>query len=288
VTLAQPNPDDSILVVYGLTKAQEAQFNGSDRQVSPFWSLIDDKHDCARLTVTNNGADPANWKSPWQTLPKTPTLSGDDDAGLLVKAARSSAGLYLLFEVTDDQWYPSRDKKVQFDNIDVVIDSRSSQQLWEGPVAKTFVNGGWSISMTTRQIQVDAGDSSVVPSFFHYNYPDPWQMLFGIFTMEDGKKEFGMEIDGAQVSPTKRVQEWFIPWDQLGVSAEPEIGTRLAFAPGYNDMDQTNHDGQRDNDGNIMHDRIRWLNRTGPWEHPSSKGPNPQVWGNLEMGAMLK
>jgi hypothetical protein len=288
VALAQPDPGDSVLVVYGLSKAQEAQFNGSDRKVSPFWTLIDDKHDCARLTVASNGGDPKNWKSAWQTLPKNPTLNGDADAGLLVKAARSSAGLYLYIEITDDQWYPSRDKRIEFDNLDVLFDSRSSQKLWEGPVEKSFVNPGWSVSMTTRQLQVDAGDSSVVPGFFHFGFPDPWQMLSGVYTMDDGRKEFGLEFDGAQTSPTTRVQEWFIPWDELGVSAEPQDGARLAFAPGYNDMDQKDHDGQRDSDGNIMHDKLRWLNRTGPWAHASKDGPHPAVWGDLEMGPALK
>ena len=142
--------------------------------------------------------------------------------------------------------------------------------------------------MTTRQIQVWSAEATLTPENYRFVYPDPWQMSYGTYSMADGKKEFGMEFDVAEISPTKRAQEWFIPWDELGLEGEPALGKRMGFSPGYNDMDPSQHDGNRDSDGNIMHDRLRWINRIGPWDHPSRDGPSdPDVWGNLEMGAML-
>jgi len=286
-TTTAPNKEDAALTVYGLTKAQEQQFKAGDGALSAFWKEFTEQHDQVLLTPAKNGGDPKTWKSVFQTLPDTPSLGGNDDISVRVLAARSAAGLYLLFEVTDDQWYQSTDNRLEFDVLDVCFDARSPSDMWTGPWQRSFLNGGWSVSMSTRQIQSWTGEKELLAKVFRYGFPDPWQMGGGVYSVADGAKEFGIAFDAVQVSPTLRAQEWFIPWDELGRKAEPALGERMGFAPGYNDMDPSQHDGLRDSDGNIMHDRLRWPERSGPWGHPSSKGPNPDPWGVLEMGGML-
>jgi hypothetical protein len=136
-------------------------------------------------------------------------------------------------------------------------------------------------------VQCWVGGEPLLESVFRYTYPDPWQMSYGTYSREEGRNDFGIEFDAVSLAPNVRAQEWFIPWDALGHDAEPVVGQRLGFSPGYNDMDPSQHDGLKDSDGNIMHDKLRFKDRRGPWAHPSNKGPNPDPWGALEMGRVL-
>ena len=58
------------------------------------------------------------------------------------------------------------------------------------------------------------------------------------------------------------------------------MGTKIGFAPGYNDVDPGEHlPGS--------YDQLRWINRSSPWGEASQDGKAPLGWGAIEMGPML-
>jgi len=292
-TRAGVDPDDAVLLAYGLSQDQEQQFDAADGKVSPFWELIGAGRDHVRLTVARNGSK---------------GFSGPEDAELVVKAARGSAGLYLFFEASDDAWVEqsSSGGYWQSDTVDVVIDDRSSEEIYRARPADVFLNPcQWALTLTCKQIQLCYGGSTG-PSTFGHNYADLWEMTYHQVDLADGKGELssaafdfetrgetkqwvagtagehrGMAFDVAAISANRKVQEWFIPWDEVGagvVGGEPDEGVRLALSVSYND---------KDDPGAAGCDRLHWINRTSPWGVPGLKGPNPISWGDLEMGPDL-
>ncbi|MBD3241275.1 MAG: hypothetical protein GF331_11865 [Chitinivibrionales bacterium] len=271
--LPTPNDTDAVLIAYGLTAEQEKQFDPNDGKLSPFWASLDNSYDCIRMSQRRNGGDNAAF-----------AVVINNDARLLVKAARSAAGLYLLFEATDNRFVDvaSLDNYYHYDAVDVLIDSRSAEAICAGDIDKTFVNRFWGLSLTTRQYQVAFGDT-VPPAVFKRNQPDPWDMAYELVSITDAAKRYGMRIDFATPDKFRRAQEWFIPWSELGnggIEAEPAMGARIGFAPGYNDTDPgeylPGHSGT-----------LRWLGGKSPWGYAAQEGKAPMGWGDIEMGPMI-
>jgi len=91
ITGTRPNPEDSVLVAYGLSADQEKQFVANDNRVSDFWKLIDEKLDYIRLTQRKNASEDASFN-----------FVLTHDCNMTVKAAYGADGIYLLFEINDD------------------------------------------------------------------------------------------------------------------------------------------------------------------------------------------
>ena len=55
------------------------------------------------------------------------------------------------------------------------------------------------------------------------------------------------------------------------------VGTRLAFAAGYNDRDG----------GEEAAEQLRWIDQSTPWAHAAAGGTGPRSWGDIEIGPMI-
>ena len=77
------------------------------------------------------------------------------------------------------------------------------------------------------------------------------------------------------IDSLRRVQEWFLPWSELGREGEPAVGARLAFAPAYNDSDG----GPRK--------QLCWIDNTSPWAFSARSEDLPRGWGDIEIGPMV-
>ena len=108
-------------------------------------------------------------------------------------------------------------------------------------------------------------------------------------TFEDAAKEYGIQVKIITTDYYYKVQEWFIPWSEFGggLSGEPEMFTKFAFSPGFNDRDEGEHfpPGVSSSGGSVKgSDALRWINKSSPWG--SSKPP--YNWGEIVLGQMLK
>ena len=268
---ASADPADDVLLAYGLTPEQERGFAPDDGRMSAFWDAIGTAQDRAELTV---GA----------TASADTGLAGDEDASLIVKAARSRAGLYLYFEARDDGWVDATPGPAVYttDCVDVLLDNRSSEAIWSDPVETSFMNGGWSLARTTVQLQVNFGATAPLESV-RYNFIDPFEFRYYDFARAQMAAGLGMRFDFETLAPNRKAQEWFIPWRSVGLdglAAEPPAGARLAIALGYNDQDPGQHEWGAS-------DGLRWPGGRSPWNASYMRGRN-EAWGDLQMGPLLR
>ena len=94
--------------------------------------------------------------------------------------------------------------------------------------------------------------------------------------MADARTRFGIQIKHSKLGRMHRVQEWFIPWSELGGGGgteEPAVGTHFGFSIAYNDRD-----------GQPQSKRLRWIDKKGPWRSSAEKGTAPRGWGDLVIG----
>lgn len=266
------NDSDSVLVAYGLSADQEKTWNGTDGKLSAFWSTLDTLHDSISLTQKRNGSGGNNFSA---------VLT--NDARLAVKACHTAAGLYLLLVATDNRFVAVEDTNhyLDYDAVDMLIDSRSSRDLCKADVKKSFVCLAWGLSLTTRQYQSAYGDTAP-PAMLKRNGPTPWDMVYGFVTRTAARAQYGIEVDHAVIDKYTKAQEWFIPWSEVGnggMAREPAAGVRIGFSPGYNDRDHGEQlVGQSDG--------LRWIGASSPWGASAEGGKCPLNWGDIEMGPM--
>jgi hypothetical protein len=258
--------EENVLLAYGLTAEQEETFAAEPGAVSAFWSAVGDDHDTIRM------------------LPRTHAREGDSfsivttaDARMKVKAAHSAGGLYLYFEVMDNRFVPAGEEPGEYINrdcVDVLIDGHSSTDLHDPENATQATNAEWDLYLSTNQYQV-AFNYPDPPAIMKRVVPDPWDLDFSLVTsLAELKRVRGMEIHYAKLDSLRRVQEWFIPWSELGRPEEPAVGERLAFAPAYNDSDG----GPRK--------QLTWIDNTTPWVFSARSEDLPRGWGDIEIGPM--
>ncbi len=266
---------ENILLAYGLTADQEKTFAADPRAVSAFWNAIDDKHDRIFMDQRNNNREGNNF-----------SIVNSRDATMLVKAAHSARGLYLCFEVTDNQFLnydPTLDGYLNTDCLSVMIDSKSSAVILDPRNARNYINQGWGLYLSTVQYQIAFGNDAP-PPMFRFNYADPWDMYFKFETFANARAQKGIEVRWVKLDRFRRVQEWFIPWTAIGqsgdLSAEPAVGARLAFAPSYTDRDKGGEDPGTPK-------TLVWINHTSPWNFSPTRGEAPKGWGDIEIGPML-
>jgi hypothetical protein len=262
---------DQVLLAYGLSAEQEKQF-AADGRMSPFWAGFNGSHDHVVLNVTDHLAERGEaWES----------AEAEGDAEVAVRAARSRAGLYLLFEVADDEWAAPVEL---LDSLDFHLARQSSKEIWEADPAEAFVKReSWALVLSGNQHQVNLGTNDRPPTKVFRNYPDPWDVARAEDDFAAARERYGIVLDLETTGPHTKAVEWFIPWEYVGHGGpmgEPPTGRRLGLSLGYNDHDPTRHPANE-------FDRLRWNHGLDPWWQAADDGPNPSPWGDLEMGPML-
>ena len=220
------------------------------------------------------------------------------DCNMVVKAAYGADGIYLLLQINDDNdvaWpnelvgTENEQFYLNFDAVDLLIDSRSVEEISDPENAGQFVSRSFGLTFSTRQYQVACGIENERPTGFKRALSDPWDFHGSYYTFEEAKSRFGIQIENIKTDYFYKVQEWFIPWSEYGggLPGEPEAGTRLAFTAGFNDRDEGEHfpPGVNSSGGSVKaSNALRWIGKTDPW------GANkaPYAWGEIELGEMLK
>jgi hypothetical protein len=280
------DPEDSILVAYGLTRELESLFSSADNALSPFWSLIGDDSDRMVLTQRKNGAPGSSFN-----------FVLTHDCNMTVKAAYGADGIYLLMEINDDNdvaWpnhFAGTEKEqfyLNFDAVDLLLDSRSVAQISDPLNSGLLVSRNFGLTTTTRQYQVACGIRENRPAGFKRALSDPWDFHDTYYTFAEAKAIFGIQIENITLAPFYKAQEWFIPWSEVGggLSGEPGPGARLAFTAGFNDRDEGEHfpPGVTSSGGTLnASNALRWIKKSDPW----GSGTPPYNWGEIEIGTML-
>lgn len=279
-------PGDSMLIAYGLSPEQEKSFSSNDSKPSEFWSAYTDQMDIIQLTPRNNSKTDAAFN---------PVLS--HDCNMKVKAAYGSAGIYLLFEINDDNHvaWPNRLTGTEnqqfysnFDVVDVMIDGRPVKSISAAENAWMIMTRSFGITSTTRQYQVACGTPDEPAKGFIRTIPSPWDMNPEYIDFVEAGNTLGIEIERFQTGYYNKVQEWFIPWSEINPAfkSEPSAGTRVAFSAGFNDRDEGEHfpPGVTSSGGSVKaSNSLRWINRSDPW----GSGKAPFNWGEIVLGPML-
>ncbi len=259
------DPDDAVLVSYGLSSGQDTQLTGAEGDApADFWAQFTDAHDRAELTLRHRSG-------------QAETAPADDgqDVRVSVRAAHSRRGLYLLFEVTDDDW-TGGDLN---DAVDFHIARTASAELWGAEKLRdAFLSAQYSLAVDAVQYQAPVGTSEPVVA---RNIPSPWDMRRVELSPDEAAAREGIRVRRVSLAEGRRALEWFLPWETVGVGgpfAEPAAGQRLGLVLGYNDADA----GE---DGTV---NLRWPRGVDPWAHRAEQGPNPDPWGDLEIGGPLQ
>ncbi len=247
------DPFDDQLCVYPVYEA-DTQF-ATDGQVSPFWSDW-----AARDYIEMN--------PPGSCYPDRCGFSGPEDAAIIVKAAGTSRGLYVLVEIHDNTWVDRADAEDWgADAIDFYFDKLSADDIWS---CNDCLIGLYSstLTYTTYQFQVWMGATGV-PAGCRFAYYDDnlwsWQTV-GV-TWDAATALYGYEAEAIQVDMNTKAIEWFFPWGAYckGLDEGTVLdGMRLALSGGYNDKDGDNVDPHC----------LRWLGKD-PWSGDAN------YWGDL-------
>ncbi|HYW94620.1 MAG TPA: hypothetical protein VE870_03430 [Bacteroidales bacterium] len=287
ISCTSPNPEDSILVAYGLNADQEKEYSSTDNKIASFWKLIDDSKDYIIETARSNATSGSSFN-----------FVLTNDCAMKVKAAYGADGVYLLFLITDDNdvAWPNKFTGTEneqfyldFDAVDALMDSRSVKQIGAPENRDMLVDRAFGMTFTTRQYQVACGTEKERPLGFRRSLAKPWDFNATYHSFEDAREEFGVKIENVKLDYYLKAQEWFIPWSEFGggFKGEPDAGTRMGFSAGFNDRDAGEHfpPGVTSSGGTLKaSNAIRWIDRKDPW---ASNKP-PYAWGEIELGRMLE
>jgi hypothetical protein len=256
------------LVAYGLTAEMERSFTRNGR-ISPFWSRIEGDDSIAVVDRRRHSTQAKG------------EAGGDDDVRLIVKAAYSRAGLYLYYEVADDQAAPPEGLD---DAIDMHLARYSAEKLWsmDPPRAAWAKPFEYCLSLHAIQYQVPFGNGEQRPETIGWNFPDPYVIARREMPFEQAAAQYGIQVDVGRTTDGRRTMEWFLPWHMVGhgpAMDEPEVGRRFALVLGYNDADP--------GDGGAGAESLRWPAGVDPWAYPASDGPEGSPWGDLVIGPAL-
>jgi len=234
VSATAVDPSDYVLIAYSLTPAQKAQFSAVDNAASAFWETDWNGRDYIDMNTTAN------------SYPGFDQWTGPDDAHITIKAAYNESGLYLYMQVDDNVFIDPSGTDYRTDACDLYFDALSSEQLRSAsPDIMVNPTYGWALTTSSQQFQVWMG-AATVPRSLMYNFYDPnlFDFIIGNKVLFDDLPTLykGMDIEVFRMSDTRKGQEWFIPWNYIGVTGIPAgtvpAGRRIGFTGGYNDQDE--------------------------------------------------
>ncbi len=294
---------DYTLSAYKLTKEQENMFFVNDGdQVSAFWHAWDSLRTLGPNSLDQEVID-CRENFAWGL---NDCQNSPEENRLTVRAAWGERGVYLLFIVDDNEWMMAEDNSLNahfWDNVEIFFDKQSAQQLYSVKDASNFFDYSLSqLTRTTRQIQIPfIGQGGAKPDKFDFlranhdlggweTSPDYWMVLSRGVSIATFGSEYGIYLQVAYKTNTRKMQEWVIPWEEWGGDANgrgrgfgrlPNEGDRLAVTFGYNDMDP-NLDKKSS--------AIRWRNRKDPWIKEvgdCDNGLTRDAWGDIQFAKLL-
>jgi hypothetical protein len=251
--------NDDLLIAYYLSAAEEAEFKLDDGIASSFWDKWSNR-DRIEMNVNDH------WNS------SSASFDGPEDASLNLRVAFSDKGLCLYAKVTDNVWVtPTSFSDLLCDVVDIYFDSRTREEIKNTPSEDMATYWKNAISKTTLQFFVWMGSNSV--NYSYYDEVLGWvgmESLGGlnVISLEDAQEKYdGMGMEIIEVDGTTRIQEWFIPWSQLGnidVTNLPAEGKLIGFAGGYNDKDDAAAE---------QPSKLRWT-KYDPWSQGPRENPD--------------
>jgi hypothetical protein len=276
---SQRDLTDYRLISYALSAEEEALFSYTDGTRSAFWAMWDSS---ANLDFI--------YESPYTHGVSTSLLGfeGEEDCNLQVRSAYGDNGLYLYLEVEDDQFLdkgalvpdseainePGLNAEWMNDAVDFVIDRYSSEEQKEEDLYLTM---GDQRTASYVQIQYRFGGQAGPSPVVRYSCFDPaWTgvgdpIKYSHLSVNE-LYAMGILFEVIVLDPYTKCQEWLIPWAQVGsgLPGKPEMGKKIAFITGYNDIDV----------GEARADILRWKNKCDAY-------CNSDNWGDLEFAGSL-
>lgn len=277
---------------YKVPEEKTSYFNADDDKMSAFWLTwyMEGMDNLDKIDI--NGIDDRS---------RGPEPGTREDGKLNIRFAYSDAGVYVLYEVLDDQWIDYLNTN-NYDNdaVELFGDENSAEDLYGGLLP--CINDAQyphQLSKSYFQVQVRFGGDGLVdeinrnmmaasadPSsncnpgtnggLIEYN-----QNL----TFQEVSSQFGIEIEILPEDGGWRRQEWFIPWHAWGgytggLAGVPNAG-KVAIAVGYNDLDA----GHLNDKPTAM--RWRMADPYTTTEEPGTK-ESVDAWGELVFDQSLQ
>jgi hypothetical protein len=282
---AQVDTSDKVLVAYKLSPGQEAQFT-RDGQVSPFWSQWDlrNRGDSVRLDYMELNVMHNAW------VTGQGAFSGPQDAELKVRAAYGTAGLYLFFEIRDDNWVLGDYQGT--DMLEFFTYRQSSQRIRDcDPYDLQSWCYGYLQCWGTFQpyyvwYRAPLPDSSI-PSRVAMSYFDGAAWFTDTVDTTRMRTSYGgIAGDAVGYDECTKLQEWFIPWLWLSndgdLSSMPPESAMLAFIAGYDDVDS----GENTPGSST---RLRWKEKDPVSSCSDMTPPHDYCdsWGDILLGPAL-
>ncbi|MDD5674167.1 MAG: hypothetical protein PHC61_08395 [Chitinivibrionales bacterium] len=245
-TIYPPDVTDFVLVAYQLSAVQEGEFSTTGLARSPYWNAWD---------VCTDKLD-YQYCDPSCCAGGTVPMDGPLDCQLTVYAAYGEAGLYLYIKVEDDSWVDYQNvvnnqygdySQWANDAVDMYFDNQPSSSIYAAYDAGTALGVGTK-TPSTRQYLLRFGGSTP-PTAMYVNEFNPAYLsdnTLAAFTLTphtfaEAAATLGIKnVIIGQSSGNTRVQEWLIPWSQIGnpgLASVPSLGTMTACNIGYNDVD---------------------------------------------------
>jgi hypothetical protein len=224
----------------------------------------------AAIIQTNSGSvwQSINQRASPVLIDQTCEVAGRaGDTTVKARAAYSSLGLYLIFEVKDV--LPSESKDSRSGQIDFhiasiglpgIISSKGSLDVFAAPALNSLLRNALQISFDVSPDGLK--DISV-------NYWDPWDIVTTKISA-DQFKDSGLKLDIFKTGSDVLIAELFLPWaiaGNPGLKTAPPAGTSLAVEIGYNSANKSN--------------KYRWPYGKDPWSISPIKNPEAHVFGEI-------
>jgi hypothetical protein len=198
------NTADSVLYCYELEPAEEAQFSGTDAQLSPFWAAWATRDSIALVP-------------PGSCARRYCSLTDPADATLVVKAARGSGGLYLMADMVDNSWMDNGYSLSSLDVLQVWIDKRTVAEIDTCSGCRVGLYSS-ALTYSTRQLAIPVGAEWLNGDFGLAYYDEnlwSWQMQRLLPEQLDTSRFSDMRVERIISTPNRRAVEVLIPWRLL-------------------------------------------------------------------------
>jgi hypothetical protein len=260
-----PNLSDAVLVAYQVPTADADFTSAGATAISSFWGTWDGAN-ASTLGMDIIKMD-AGMSAYAQNRCAASAFTGAEDAGIEIRAAYSATAVYLYCAATDNSFVDY--VGWQNDVVDIYVDAMNKANGLADAM-NYFNPQQWGLTLTSKQIQVGMGGTSL-PSVFNYRFYDNLAMTFTDHAESFGDASIsGMTMKIVSSGSGKKIQEWYIPFTEFGITETAE-GTRYGFTGGYNDNDN--------GDAVDCTNSLRWQGLCDPYCAATA-----DTWGELELG----